>query len=403
MFAASSASTPGASGSNPSQVNENYTITIMQYPTSSASPVIIQAPMPESFMYDAASQYAAPFTGGLTGNQMIDTILRVGVAARLVTQSLTAQFWQGSTETELGLEIEFQAERDPDLEVRQQVLKLLRLTTPTSDRAGLLTSPGPKIGKELIDKLLTDGQAIISETWNKAGQATDPATTAQQNTSAGESIPGTGPNLNGSFAAVNPNAGPGQQKVCGMNDPSNTVTNGTQDASQSQDAADTPSIGTADYFNQYIDDRISIKIGNYMYFNSVVVTNVQTTFESQFDVNGLPHYARVAVRFKPLFMITQADLTKIFTGPGQPANQNGAGGSTTPLMGVAGGTAIGSFEGLSPAVGQVNTAVQQVSNKIDSFIQPVTQTVQRVKNAASSAIDSIYSGVSNALKSRNNT
>lgn len=386
-----------------SVVNENYTITIMQYPTSSADPVTIQAPMPESFMYDAASQYSAPFTGGLTGNQMIDTILRVGLAARLVTQSLTAQFWQGSTETELGLEIEFQAERDPDLEVRQQVLKLLRLTTPTSDRAGLLTSPGPKIGKELLEKMMNDAREGIGlgPEYDKAAQTVNPATNQQQSTSSGMNIPGTGPNLNGSFvASSNPNVGPGQLNTCGMKDPSAVVTNGSQNTSPQNTDGQEATFGTADYFNQYIEDRISIKIGNYMFFNSVVVTNVQTTFESQFDVNGLPHYARVAVRFKPLFMVTQNDLTKIFSSPGASSTANGQGSSGSLMGGVAGGTAIGSFEGLSPAVGQVNTAVQQVSNKVEAFIAPVTSTIQRVKNAATSTIDNIYNGVSNALKSR---
>lgn len=350
---------------NASQVNENYTVTIMQYPTKSADPVIIQAPMPESFMYDAASQYAAPFTGGLTGNQMIDTILRVGVAARLVTQSLTAQFWQGSTDTELGLEIEFQAERDPDAEVRQQVLKLLRLTTPSTDRGGLITSPGPKFSKEAVETIIADAKKGLQEGWNKANQITNPGSTqTQQSTGSGENIPGTGPGLNGSFTR-DPNLGEGQQKTTSMQDPSATITNGSQNSAANQDPSANPEFGTPDYFNNLINDRISIKIGNYLFFNSVVVTNVQTTFESQFDIYGMPHYARVSVRFKPLFMITQNDLTKIFLGPGQAAGQgqkpNITIGGTPPFVG---GTARGSLDGLySPSA--ANSQGASVENPVE--------------------------------------
>lgn len=333
-------------------VNENYTVTIMQYPDKNPSnAVMIQAPMPESFMYDAAAQYAAPFTGGLTGNQMIDTILRVGVAARLVTQSLTAQFWQGSTETELGLEIEFQAEQDPDKEVRQQVLKLLRLTTPSTMRGNLLTSPGPKFGKEFLDQIINDGKQFFTELYSEASAAAGVTTTP----SGGATAPGGATPL--VAGASNPNIGPGQLKTCGMDDPAFSVTNGSQTSAQSANPSDKPDFGTSDYFNQYISDRISIKIGNYALFNSVVVTNVQTTFESQFDQYGMPHYARVAIRFKPLFMVVQKDLDRIFlSGTSSAAAANRppiAIGGTPPFVGPA----IGSFEGLSPASGSTPAAV----------------------------------------------
>lgn len=327
--------------SSPTVVNENYTVTIMQYPKggTATGAITIQAPMPESFMYDAASQYAAPFSAGLTGNQMIDTILRVGIAARLITQSLTAQFWQGSTETELGLELELQAESDPDKEVRQKILQLLKLTTPSTKTGGLLTSPGPKIGAALIKQVLADSEAKAKSLFN--GTAATDSSISNVGTGASSST-STTPSLANNIVAQ------GQQKTGALTNPEQTISNGTQKQASSQDASTNPTFGSADYFNQYIDDRISIKIGNYAIFNSVVITNVQVTYESQFDINGLPHYARVAVRFKPLFMVVQSDLDKIFL------TANAAKVATTPSITIGSipvqrTTALGSVDDLSIA------------------------------------------------------
>lgn len=314
-----------ATAGSTTTTNSNYTVTIMQYPEAGASLVSVKAPMPESFMYDAAAQYAAPFTGGLTGNQMIDTILRVGVAARLVTQSLTAQFWQGSTETELGVELEFQAEQDPDKEVRQPILALLRLTTPSTKTSGLLTSPGPRINSpQLLSDLVS---RFVSTPFGASFASAFPSI-----------LPSTAP----------ANKGPGIPKTGNMVDGNQSVADGSQSPNPvaSADPSDANSLGTAAYFDKYIVNKISIQIGNYALFSSVVVTNVQTTFESQFDQYGIPHYARVAVRFKPLFMVVQDDLNKIFlSSTATPASTN------KPPIGVAGGVTLAGSTNATNGIG----------------------------------------------------
>jgi hypothetical protein len=77
-----------------------------------------------------------------------------------------------------------------------------------------------------------------------------------------------------------------------------------------------PSLGTSAYWKSRIKNQISIRIGNYMFFDSVVITNVQQTFSSNFDAQtGLPHHAKVMVGFKPLFMLVQSDLDQLFLNP----------------------------------------------------------------------------------------
>ncbi|MGT3783906.1 hypothetical protein ACVTE8_15205 [Staphylococcus aureus] len=75
-------------------------------------------------------------------------------------------------------------------------------------------------------------------------------------------------------------------------------------------------MGTAAYWNTKLKNRISIKIGNYLFFDSVVITRVSITAASNFDAQtGLPHHCRVLVEFKPLFMLTQQDLDTLFINP----------------------------------------------------------------------------------------
>jgi hypothetical protein len=93
-----------------------------------------------------------------------------------------------------------------------------------------------------------------------------------------------------------------------------------------------PSLGTASFWNSIIKNKISIAIGNYLYFDSVVVTRVSQTFASNFDAaTGLPHHVRVTVAFKPLFMLAQEDLDTLFVSPtGSSTSGNNSYGFSMP-------------------------------------------------------------------------
>lgn len=265
--------------------NLDYAVHIQQQFSQKPGDFIdIYAHIPDSFMYDVASQFEAPFAQGISGNSMIDTIVRLTTQTKWAAQAFTVQLWQGTADTELGLDIEFQAEADPINEVRVPILQLLKMVQPSLKRGNLITAPGPKVSSAVLDHLKEIGGDLrdFASSMLPAG-----ITDTSQNTPDGAN-------------ALRPDR---QRNAFG--------------------AADS-------LVNQYLEDTISIQIGNLAFFKSVVITNVQKTYESQFDSQGLPHFARVSIRFKPLFMIVAEQLDEIFNpNPiGQQRNNGISGGGT---------------------------------------------------------------------------
>ncbi len=247
--------------------NPNYTVIIKQTADPSqkgTKGIEIVAPMPDSFMFDTKSEYATPYAQGLFGGSS-GMMAQLGKVAgqlggmRLTSQALTAQLWQGSTETSLSLELEFHAETDPDLDVRQPILALMRMATASIDpTSGLLTSPGPSI------------------TLDSAGAVASGLFSATKNTVTGQP--------------------PKQGALVGE---------GTTNA--------TAVSGSVKSLKETIRNQISIQIGRYAFFDSVVISNVQKTYSHQIDSKtGLPMHAKVSFTFSPLFLVVQSDLTNIF-------------------------------------------------------------------------------------------
>lgn len=250
--------------------NTDYMVRIvMSETTSSKTPaVIVHAPMPAEFMFDSTSTYQAPFAQGLFGNGALASLARVGGLA-LTSQALTAQIWQGSNETQLGVELEFQAESDPLTEVRDPILALLKLATPSmAPGSGMLLSPGPQLNLELAGQIASEAASQLKQTVIGA--------------------------------------------VSIFTDPSNSTTDGS---SKPTTAIKNGGLGQGKAWKDKIRNVITIQIGNYAYFDSVVITDVQKTYTSQIDpISGWPMHARVSVKFKPLFLLLQDDLDDIF-GP----------------------------------------------------------------------------------------
>ena len=71
---------------------------------------------------------------------------------------------------------------------------------------------------------------------------------------------------------------------------------------------------TSDFWKNLVDRKISIKLGNYAFFDCVVITKVQQTYSSLLDSQGKPTHVVVELSFKPMFITTQDDLNNIFLG-----------------------------------------------------------------------------------------
>jgi hypothetical protein len=265
--------------------NPDYLVIIKQVPDP-ANPGVggatVTAPLPEDMAYDTASEYAAPFAQGmLSSGGLAQAASALGI--RVTTQAMTAQLWQGATESEVTLDLQFQTISDPDLDVRQPVLQLLKFSAASIDTAtGLLKSPGPRFSLEDTGKLLTAAGKTLLNELGSIGNA------------AGSLI-NQFPNLKTDRPLSGPNANPN----------SNQQTN-TPPATQN-------GLGGAAYWKGIVRNQITIQIGNYAYFDSVVILSAGETWSHQMDARtGLPLYAKVTIRFKPLFLVTQEDLDQIF-------------------------------------------------------------------------------------------
>jgi hypothetical protein len=252
---------------------------------------------------------------GFTDNKILNTAAAL-TGTRLAVQALTAQLWAGNTDSELSMELEFHTETDPYYDVRTPIVNLLKLTMPTIDtKSGFLGSPGPQIDFSKAGTIFSDSASSI-----------------------GSGLGG----LVGGAAAIIENIFGITPKPSTMTDPNSQVVDGSNNA-VAKTLQQNPNLGTAKYWNTMIKNKISISIGNYLYFDSVVITRVSQTFASNFDAQtGLPHNVRVAVAFKPLFMLAQEDLDTLFVNPagGSTSGNNSYGFSIGNQASVAGGGAV---------------------------------------------------------------
>lgn len=269
-------------------LNPDYLVIIKQTPdpkNPGQGGVTVMAPLPETLAYDSTSEYATPFAQGMLSQGNIAQALS-SAGMRVTTQAMTAQLWQGSSENDIGLELEFQTYDDPDKDVRQPVLALLKLAAASVDEAtGLLQSPGPRISLEDTGKILGSGASQLANSGKQA--------------------------LNAAGSAVG---------ITGKLDTTKTMNAQTDNLNSNQKSNVTPQavengLGGAAYWKSLVRNQISIQIGRYAFFDSVVILNAQETKSHQIDSRtGLPLHSKVSLRFKPLFLVTQQDLEKIFGG-----------------------------------------------------------------------------------------
>jgi hypothetical protein len=184
------------------------------------------------------------------------------------------------------------------------------LTMPsTSTSTGILSSPGPSFDFTAANVAAT-GSAAVSLIG-----------------AAGAAVVNTVQNF------FNPIGG-GQTSIGSLNNTSQTTNDGANNTIPAP-TTQNPSLGTAAYWNTKLKNKISIRVGNYLYFDSVVITRVSITSASNFDAQtGLPHHCRVMVEFTPLFMLTQQDLDTLFINPG--ANANTTNGTNNYGFNIAG-------------------------------------------------------------------
>ncbi len=245
--------------------------------------ITIVAGLPETFAFDIASQYEAPFAQGMAGDTKIASLLRLG-GLSLTNQAMTAQVWQGTSDVQFTLPFVFQADTDEIKDVLEPIKNLMRLALPrTSQQGGILESPGPRIDYE---KLIQNAPQATNDILNAtAGGATEMA---------------TGGMMGGLQAAT----GNGEQ--------------GLQTASKSAKVAKERFNGASVAFSSAlkgaITNNISLEIGRYMLFEHVVILDVQQSANVQPLASGIFQRVEVNVTFKTFMLPTANDLDNMFRG-----------------------------------------------------------------------------------------
>lgn len=255
--------------------------------------IYVEADVPEEIMFDIASDYEAPFSQGLIDNAKLNTGARM-LGMSLTNQLMTAQVWQGSTNVQFSIPLVFQAETNATKEVIEPIRNLLRLTMPIENvDGGLLEAPGPSWDIEKVEKAFNETQrSVINQSGNLAAASSQLKDTVKGVVNSLKEL-----DVEGAMKAFIPSVKMGQNIGNSMSVP---VSRGLMSG---------------------IKNNISLSIGKYLYFPSVVITDVSQTATSQPERDtGVFMRSEVQVTFRTFMVPTQRDLDTMY--PAYQIQQN---------------------------------------------------------------------------------
>jgi hypothetical protein len=234
--------------------------------------IVVDAWLPETVGVDVNATYEAPYAQGLgEANQKLGAFAQF-IGMNLTTQALTAQIWQGGAFINFQLQFVFHAETNAEKDVMQPIKDLLRLTMPKDPSGGgILEAPGPHVD---IKKLAQNGGAGVAQAAQDFRE-------------------------NGLKSMVDT-----AKQV--MNDPLGT-------AAKVKDAANNVSQRMSSALVNSVVNNISLYLGQFLYFPSVVITDVSPTFDMTLDGTGKPTRATVDVTFRTFYVPTQNDIEILFS------------------------------------------------------------------------------------------
>lgn len=250
----------GASKDSSQSINKgaaNSTAYMIKIASNSyfGKPVDINAYLPENLNIQIGSEFSQPFLA-LAPAQLAEGIGLGGISGMLGTsgtiQAMTMKVWQGSQGFSFSLPMTFINDESPT-ENMKQIMQLLQLCTPSSPDGpfSLMLAPGPNFGG--LDKLKRIASAV--------GQA------------AVDAIGGKDGALDNASATI------------------------------------------GSVLKEGMTNIITVSIGDYLYFDSVVVENVDLDFQHILGGQqhmGRPWKADVTVTFSTLMNPSIEDLYRIF-------------------------------------------------------------------------------------------
>lgn len=224
---------------------------------------VVSLYLPENFQLNFSSSYDQPFAQGIINAPGISGAAKF-FGASLTSQSMSVQVWQGSTCPEFNLTFQLIAETDPVQDVLMPIKRLSKLALPGVTAAKLLSPPGPRI---------------------------DPLVAAQAASAVASGVIST---IGGALAGIV-----------------------TQDYTAIVGSAKSAAAGAGKALDALIENpknNISLYIGRFLRFPSVVIQSVSQTYDTIFDKRGLPLKANVDVTFSTWYVPVKSDVDRIFQG-----------------------------------------------------------------------------------------
>lgn len=256
---------------------------------------------------EAGSTYAAPFDNFITkilGEDVENVLNAVGV--KTVTKALTSKIWTGTEHLTMSVDILLVAEKNVTTEITEKKKALLRLVLP-SDEKGFLTSPGPALvySGPGIDEVLTTGKDLLANVGAvvlSPVKPTDPPPTTGSGSATGQVQAG------GVLTAIQ------------------------------------PAVDLVGKVNFGQSKTISITLGKYLAFESVVVERVSFKPEQIIGEEGKPMIEVATIQFTTFRVPTIEDIDKLLA----INNGGSSGGKYVGARGLGSGARPISPSALSP-------------------------------------------------------
>lgn len=249
------------------KTNPNYLVVI----TCNDQGISLVANLPQSYGTNVRASYDSPFSQ-MVSNSVSSTVNNLARASgmQLTTKALSAQVWQGASDFTFDLPLVFQAIDDEYNDVTAKLLELHRLTLPGEGPLGILTAPGPYLDPKLVVQNLADsGLKVLKD----AGSALSDGISALAGQMSGSS--------------------------------SGTASNAPNQSGPKENYHKRPLVSC-------VKNNISVKIGNYQFFESVVIEGINAEHKVQPMASGTMSAVEVTVSFKTFYTPTKEDLSTIF-------------------------------------------------------------------------------------------
>ena len=263
--------------------------------------ITVSAYLPENFSSSVNSDYDTPFSEGfLSDRPNLKLGLRVaGVGT--TTQVMSMQVWQGSAPMEFSIPMVFLYDNDEEQDILGPVRSLMSLTLPSEIRTngtglnleengigslegtgGVLQSPGPKLALSQITDENGEQREVTGADFVNAATGLDTARAATDALDDASQLLG---DVGDTFAGE-------------LNDFAENIND---------------LFGGLGVFGfTAIRDNISLKIGNFLYFPSVVITDVSSDYSVKLSKQRRkPISLEVTVSFRTFITPKTEDLSTI--------------------------------------------------------------------------------------------